>query len=430
MREIVNSGNATVDSMAKINLTGNIIPANWFRTITRDNGKPYMLAICILSELCYWYRPQEVRDERSGNIVEYRKRFKGDMLQKNYQDLADRFGESKRSVKAASDRLEELGVIRKEWRNLKLRNGAVINNVLFIDLNVDILSGLTFGYPESVEEISEEIAQSEENVESEEIENPEEFEDTIEPEVLDKSEKSEAVVDSSLDEDVIGTVPTYDPVAEFCNIQLHKNVSYEEKKQVVQNSEIPVTEKEDMDIHFKAGPLTISRDTNTKNTSENTVESKSENIRENKRDFINYRNKSNHILSDNNSALDKIPGNDRMDKLDIVRDMLKENVSYDYIVMSDNRYKKMLDEIIEIMVETIVDDRKVMISGIEIPHSIIQSRFEKYDYSMMMYVLESLDSNTTKVINVRKYILATLYNAPATMNISMNMKIQNALYGE
>ena len=118
-----------------------------------------------------------------------------------------------------------------------------------------------------------------------------------------------------------------------------------------------------------------------------------------------------------------------MDKLDIVRDMLKENVSYDYIVMSDNRYKKMLDEIIEIMAETIVDDRKVMISGIEIPHSIIQSKFEKYDYSMMMYVLESLDANTTKVINVRKYILATLYNAPATMNISLNMKVKNALYG-
>lgn len=200
MREIINSGNSTVDAMAKINLTGNIIPANWFRTITRYNGKPYMLAICILSELCYWYRPQEVRDERSGNIVEYRKRFRGDMLQKNYQDLADRFGESKRSVKAATDRLEELGVIRKEWRNLKLRNGAVINNVLFIDLNVDILSGLTFGYSESVEEISEEIAQSEENTESEEIENPEEFEYSIEPEASDKSEKSEAVVDSSLDE--------------------------------------------------------------------------------------------------------------------------------------------------------------------------------------------------------------------------------------
>ena len=429
MREIINSGNSTVDAMVKINLTGNIIPANWFRTITRDNGKPYMLAICILSELCYWYRPQEVRDERSGNIVEYRKRFRGDMLQKNYQDLADRFGESKRSVKAATDRLEELGVIRKEWRNLKLRNGAVINNVLFIDLNVDILSGITFGYPESGEEISSEITESEENAESEEIENPEEFENPIEPEVLDKSEKSEAVADSSIDEEVIGTVPMYDPVAEYCNIQLHKNESYEEKNQVIQNSEIPVTEKEDMDIHFKAGPLTISRDTNTKNTSENTVESKSENIRENKRDFINYRKTSNHILSDNNSAPDKIPGNDRMDKLDIVRDMLKENVSYDYIVMSDNRYKKMLDEIIEIMAETIVDDRKVMISGIEIPHSIIQSRFEKYDYSMMMYVLESLDANTTKVINVRKYILATLYNAPATMNISLNMKVKNALYG-
>ena len=406
MREIVNSGNSTVDAMVKINLTGNIIPANWFRTITRDNGKPYMLAICILSELCYWYRPQEVRDERSGNIVEYRKRFRGDMLQKNYQDLADRFGESKRSVKAATDRLEELGVIRKEWRNLKLRSGAVINNVLFIDLNTEILSRLTFEYPDNVEEKSSDTAY---------FDSYDDAEDEKEDEkIVDEIDDMESV---------------YDPIAEFCNNELRKSEYFKEKDEVVQDAATPVTEKEDTDLHFKAGSLTISRDTNTKNTSENTVENKTEIIRENKRDIINNRDTSNHILSDNNSNTDKIPGNDRMDKLDIVRDLIKENVNYDYIIMSDNRYKKMLDEIVEIMSETIVNDQDVMISGVKIPHSIIQSRFEKYDYSMMLYVLESLESNTTKVVNVRKYILATLYNAPATMNISMNMKVKNALYG-
>ena len=403
MAEIINSGNSTVDAMAKINLTGNIIPANWFRTITRDNGKPYMLAICILSELCYWYRPQEVRDERSGNIVEYKKKFRGDMLQKSYQDLADRFGESKRSVKAATDRLEELGVIRKEWRNLKLRNGAVINNVLFIDLNADVLSGLTYGLPETVEEISQGIFESEDYDSDEKIEINEKMDDTA---------------------------PVYDPVAEFCNNMLQGDASYEKKENQVQNKEIPVTEKEDTDIHFKVGQLTISRDTNTKITSENKSEIIKENTTESKKDFSKYGKTSNPIISGNEKSQVKIQFDEsRIDKIGMIRDLIKENVNYDYIIMSNKGFTKMLDEIVEIMAETIANDQDVMISGVKIPHSVIESRFEKYDYSMMIYVLESLESNTTKVLNVRKYILATLYNAPSTMNIGMNMKINNALYG-
>ena len=54
MANVIDTGNETVDSMGQLNLTGNIIPANWYKTILRDNGKPYLLAICILSEICYW----------------------------------------------------------------------------------------------------------------------------------------------------------------------------------------------------------------------------------------------------------------------------------------------------------------------------------------------------------------------------------------
>ena len=64
MANILNTGNSTVDAIGQMNITGNVTPPNWYKTILRDNGKPYLLAICILSEICYWYRPKEIRDEQ------------------------------------------------------------------------------------------------------------------------------------------------------------------------------------------------------------------------------------------------------------------------------------------------------------------------------------------------------------------------------
>ena len=136
---MVNTGNASVDALAEMNISGNITPANWYKTILRDNGKPYLLAICILSEIVYWYRPVEVRDEHSGMVVGYRKKFREDMLQKSYSDFAEQFGESKRSVKAAIDRLEEIGVIRRVFMNRTLNNGIVVNNIMYVDLCIEAL---------------------------------------------------------------------------------------------------------------------------------------------------------------------------------------------------------------------------------------------------------------------------------------------------
>ena len=79
------TGNTKVDQTGQIRLTGNVTPQIWYRTITRENGKPHLLAIAILSDIVYWYRPAEVRDESSGNITGYRKRFRADMLQRSYE---------------------------------------------------------------------------------------------------------------------------------------------------------------------------------------------------------------------------------------------------------------------------------------------------------------------------------------------------------
>ena len=92
------TGNAKVDLMAQIQLTGNVTPQIWYKTITKESGKPHLLAIAILSDIVYWYRPAEIRDESTGHITGYRKRFHADMLQRSYDQFAELFGESKRSV--------------------------------------------------------------------------------------------------------------------------------------------------------------------------------------------------------------------------------------------------------------------------------------------------------------------------------------------
>lgn len=151
------SGNKTVDEMGELNITGNVTPMEWFTTILRDKGDAHLLAIIILSDIVYWYRPTEIRDEQSGFVIGWHKKFKADLLQKSYSDYEKVLGESKRTIKAAFDLLEEIGVVKRVFRNVKvtsegmiaLKDGEkaddtdkVFYNVMYIELNVDKLHEL------------------------------------------------------------------------------------------------------------------------------------------------------------------------------------------------------------------------------------------------------------------------------------------------
>ena len=140
------TGNLVVDKLGEINFSGNIIPQNWYLTIKRETGKPYLTAIVILSDIVYWYRPTEIRDEGTGQVIAYKKKFSGDKLQRSYQQIADMFGISKKEATNAVVFLEKMGVIQREFRTISI-NGIVANNVLYIDLIPDKLKEIT--YPES-----------------------------------------------------------------------------------------------------------------------------------------------------------------------------------------------------------------------------------------------------------------------------------------
>lgn len=136
------SGHPTVDLMAEWNPQGLVIPYTWFQTV-QLNDKPYMPAIVILAEVVYWYRPKINRDEVSGRVLGYEKRFQADMLQKNRSGFIETFGLTKDQVYKGIKFLEDLGVIQNHLRKIEV-NGQTLNNVRFIELNYEILRKLTY----------------------------------------------------------------------------------------------------------------------------------------------------------------------------------------------------------------------------------------------------------------------------------------------
>jgi DnaD/phage-associated family protein len=138
------TGHPIVDEIGKINFEGTVIPHNWFNVIKFDSGKPDVVAIVLLSEIVYWYRPAIIKDELTGRIKEVRKRFKADLLQRSYDSFAEQFGFTKRQVKDALKRLEDAGLIVREFRDI-YANGRVFANTLFIRLNPEKVLEITFG---------------------------------------------------------------------------------------------------------------------------------------------------------------------------------------------------------------------------------------------------------------------------------------------
>ena len=145
----LSTGSSIVDQMKYLNITGNVIPPTWYKIFnnkdpkTEFSGKIRLLAINILADIVYWYRPIEIRDEKTGYVIGYKKRFKADLLQKSYDDLCQMFMCSKKDAQRAVTFLESFGVIKRVFRNLKV-SGVTVANVLFLQLDVDVLKNLTY----------------------------------------------------------------------------------------------------------------------------------------------------------------------------------------------------------------------------------------------------------------------------------------------
>ena len=121
-------------------------------------------------------------------------------------------------------------------------------------------------------------------------------------------------------------------------------------------------------------------------------------------------------------------GIDRMDMAETYREIIKENVEYDFLVPRYGRER--MDETVELMLETVLSRRPyIRIAGDDFPREVVRSRFLKINSGHLEYVFDCIDKNVTKVNNIKAYLLAALYNAPATMDSYYRAEVNHDLYG-
>ena len=121
-------------------------------------------------------------------------------------------------------------------------------------------------------------------------------------------------------------------------------------------------------------------------------------------------------------------GMDKMELAEDYREIICENIEYS--ILAERHGKQRMDETVELMLEVILSKRPyIRIAGDDFPREAVRSRFLKINSSHLEYVFGCIDRNTTKVGNIKAYLLTALYNAPATMDSYYRAEVNHDLYG-
>ena len=124
-------------------------------------------------------------------------------------------------------------------------------------------------------------------------------------------------------------------------------------------------------------------------------------------------------------------GMDGMGAREAYREVIFENIGYEYLIQDSHIDREQLDEIAELIVDTVCSARKtIRVAGDDYPAEVVKSRFMKLDSSHVQYVMDCMRDNTTYVRNIKKYLLAALYNAPVTIGNYYSSLVQHDMYGD
>ena len=116
--------------------------------------------------------------------------------------------------------------------------------------------------------------------------------------------------------------------------------------------------------------------------------------------------------------------------MDMYREIIKENIEYDYLLSELPYDHDRLEEILELLVETVCSTKKyIRVAGADYPAEVVRSRLLKLDMEHIRFVFACLKENTTKIRNIKQYLLTTLYNAPTTIGNYYSALVQHDLYG-
>ena len=106
-----------------------------------------------------------------------------------------------------------------------------------------------------------------------------------------------------------------------------------------------------------------------------------------------------------------------LDEMESYSQLIKSNIEYDYLLQRYPYEKELVEGIFELILEMVLrKGEQIVISSGTYPAELVRSKFLKINYGHVEYVISCLQSNTTKVKNIKKYLLAALFNAPSTIS--------------
>ena len=162
-------------------------------------------------------------------------------------------------------------------------------------------------------------------------------------------------------------------------------------------------------FHQRSYPQAVSDGNFLKYPKETSGSIRSELPEVSKRDTINTDN--------NKTDKSEIESIDPMDAIEEMRAYFDYNCSFEELKKVYPYHAGELEAIRELLVDVCTTTRPtVRIMGEDKPTEVVKSRLEKLNSSHIGYVMDRMNDTTTKITNIRQYLLAALYNAPVTID--------------
>ena len=117
---------------------------------------------------------------------------------------------------------------------------------------------------------------------------------------------------------------------------------------------------------------------------------------------------------------------DAIRKREVYRGYFREELGIDVLKAEYPSNADMIEELFELIVDTVCSSRAFIRIGKEqLPTEIVRSRMMKLNAEHIRYLISCLNENTTKIRDIRQYLLTALYNAPATISSYYNQLVQH-----
>ena len=150
-----------------------------------------------------------------------------------------------------------------------------------------------------------------------------------------------------------------------------------------------------------------------------------QNLDTNNKEFNNIESRETYHISQSHQQMDK------MDEATAYMELIRENIDYDIMMQSKQwQDRDMYEELYQIICDVVcVPRRTIRIAGEDYPYNLVRSKFLKLNSSHLQYVIACMQNNTTKVANIKAYLITALYNAPNTISHYYNAEVNHDMYG-